>query len=90
MCMLASRLIAPLCAMLGLGMTGILVAQHSTNTNTASASQGSALFSSNCASCHGADGRGGEHAPDIATASDVQRLADQNLIDIIKRVDRDS
>jgi putative heme-binding domain-containing protein len=75
---------APLCALLGLGVTGILVAQHSTNANPASASQGSVLFSSDCAACHGADGRGGEHAPDIATASDVQRLADQNLIDIIK------
>src|SRR5277367_6636726 len=82
--MLGSRLMAPLCALLGFGVTGILVAQHSTNANPASASQGSALFSSNCASCHGADGRGGEHAPDIATASDVQRLADPNLIDIIK------
>jgi cytochrome c oxidase cbb3-type subunit 3 len=82
--MFGSRLMALLCVLLGLSVTGILVAQHSTNAKTASASQGSALFSSNCATCHGADGRGGEHAPDIATASDVQRLADRNLIDIVK------
>ena len=39
---------------------------------------------SNCGSCHGSDGRGGEHAPDIATAADVQRLADSDLIAIAK------
>jgi cytochrome c oxidase cbb3-type subunit III len=82
--MLGSRLMALICALLGLGMTGILVAQHGNNAIPASVSQGAALFSSNCAACHGADGRGGEHAPDIATASDVQRLADENLIDITK------
>jgi cytochrome c oxidase cbb3-type subunit III len=82
--MLGSRLMAPICALLGLGMTGILLAQHGNNAIPASVSQGAALFSSNCAACHGADGRGGEHAPDIATASDVQRLADENLIDITK------
>ncbi len=82
--MLGSKWMAPLWALLGFGVTGIVVAQHSTNANPASASQGTVLFSSNCATCHGADGRGGEHAPDIATASDVQRLADQNLIGIIK------
>jgi len=33
---------------------------------------GAAIFASNCATCHGADGRGGEHAPNIATAPEVQ------------------
>ena len=42
------------------------------------------LFDSNCGSCHGSDGRGGEHGPDIATAPDVQRLADSDLIAIAK------
>jgi putative heme-binding domain-containing protein len=42
------------------------------------------LYASNCGSCHGSDGRGGEHGPDIATDSDVQRLADSDLIAIAK------
>jgi cytochrome c oxidase cbb3-type subunit 3 len=33
---------------------------------------GAAIFASNCAGCHGADGRGGEHAPNIATTPEVQ------------------
>jgi cytochrome c oxidase cbb3-type subunit III len=76
--------IAHLCILLALGTPGALVAQDRASANPMGESQGSALFASNCAVCHGADGRGGEHAPDIATAADVQRLADKNLIDIVK------
>jgi len=78
------EVIAPLCILLALGTPGTLLAQDKTSASLPGESQGSALFSSNCAVCHGADGRGGEHAPDIATASDVQRLTDKNLIDIVK------
>ncbi len=45
---------------------------------------GAAIFASNCATCHGADGRGGEHAPNIATAPEVQRLADRDLAGIVR------
>jgi cytochrome c oxidase cbb3-type subunit III len=45
---------------------------------------GAAIFASNCATCHGADGRGGEHAPNIATAPEVQHLADHDLAGIVK------
>jgi len=44
---------------------------------------GAAIFAANCAGCHGADGRGGEHAPNIATAPEVQHLADRDLAGII-------
>jgi cytochrome c oxidase cbb3-type subunit III len=44
---------------------------------------GVAIFAANCAGCHGADGRGGEHAPNIATAPEVQHLADSELAGII-------
>ena len=76
--------IARLCILLTLGMPGALMAQDRSSANSGGKSQGAALFASNCAVCHGADGRGGEHAPDIATASAVQRLADRNLIDIVR------
>lgn len=45
---------------------------------------GAPTFAANCAGCHGADGRGGEHAPNIATAPEVQRLADRDLAGIIR------
>jgi cytochrome c oxidase cbb3-type subunit 3 len=45
---------------------------------------GAPIFASNCAGCHGADGRGGEHAPNIATAAQVQHLADRDLAGIIR------
>jgi cytochrome c oxidase cbb3-type subunit 3 len=45
---------------------------------------GAAIFASNCATCHGADGGGGEHAPNIATAAEVQHLADRDLAGIVR------
>jgi cytochrome c oxidase cbb3-type subunit III len=45
---------------------------------------GEAIFSSTCAACHGLDGRGGEHAPNIATASGIQSLSDQQLEKIVR------
>ena len=44
---------------------------------------GAPIFAASCAGCHGADGRGGEHAPNIATAPEVQHLADHDLESII-------
>jgi len=76
--------IARLFILLTLGKPAAFMAQDRSSANPAGESQGAAQFASNCAVCHGADGRGGEHAPDIATASDVQRLADRNLSDIVR------
>src|SRR5271156_878617 len=45
---------------------------------------GAAVFTSNCATCHGADGRGGEHAPNIATSPEVQHLDDRDLAGIVR------
>src|ERR1700722_13740684 len=45
---------------------------------------GAAIFASNCAGCHGADGRGGEHAPNIATNPEVQHLMDRELAGIVR------
>ena len=59
---------------LGLASPGTLHAQ----------SPGAAIFASNCAGCHGADGRGGEHAPNIATTPEVQHLMDRELAGIIR------
>jgi len=40
---------------------------------------GKALFQSSCAVCHGLDGGGGEHAPNIARASAAKFLTDSDL-----------
>jgi putative heme-binding domain-containing protein len=72
------------CLLLGLISITNLRAQRPASTPTAANVQGSMLFDSNCGSCHGSDGRGGEHGPDIATDPNVQRLADSDLIAIAK------
>src|SRR5258707_11821978 len=45
---------------------------------------GKETFASTCANCHGLDGRGGEHAPDIAERPRVQQLSDAELFKIIE------
>jgi putative heme-binding domain-containing protein len=70
------------CLLFGLLSSTNVRAQQPARTTTAVDVQGSTLFDSNCGSCHGSDGRGGEHGPDIATAADVQRLADPDLVAI--------
>src|ERR1700761_3200455 len=61
-------------AILALLSTGALHAQQ----------PGAPIFATNCAGCHGADGRGGEHAPNIATAPEVQHMLDRELAGIIR------
>ena len=46
--------------------------------------QGKQLFVSRCGGCHGIDGRGGEHAPDIATSPIVQAFSEARLESIIE------
>jgi gluconolactonase len=48
------------------------------------AAQGKLAFVSNCGRCHGTDGRGGEHAPDIATAARVQQLSNAELVRLVQ------
>jgi len=44
---------------------------------------GPALFATNCAACHGSDGRGGERAPDIATRREIVSFSDSDLTHIV-------
>jgi putative heme-binding domain-containing protein len=46
---------------------------------------GARTFSTNCSGCHGADGHGGERAPNIATARNIVALSDEDLIAIVKK-----
>jgi cytochrome c oxidase cbb3-type subunit 3 len=45
---------------------------------------GQMLYQSHCAGCHGLDGRGGEHAPNIATVQKLQQLPEADLLRIIR------
>jgi len=45
---------------------------------------GHELFETTCAVCHGLDGAGGEHAPNIARASRARSLPDGKLMQIIR------
>ena len=76
-------------ACIGLGVVGlfssfILFAQQQSVSPSAERSDGAASFASSCAGCHGSDGRGGEHAPNIATSSEVRQLNDSDLLRIVK------
>ena len=44
-----------------------------------------AVFDSNCAVCHGSDGRGGERAPNIATKREIVNLSDAQLTVILNK-----
>ena len=58
-------------------LVGIAAAQSPAATS--SQVNGQAIFSANCGACHGADGRGGERAPSIATRREVIKLSDADL-----------
>jgi len=46
--------------------------------------QGRQLFESNCAVCHGLDGRGGERGPDISKRQQVVQLSDSEIAEILR------
>ncbi|MGB8948922.1 MAG: c-type cytochrome, partial [Candidatus Sulfotelmatobacter sp.] len=45
--------------------------------------RGKNIFEAKCATCHGLDGLGGEHAPDIIRRPAVKALSDQTLLGLI-------
>ena len=46
---------------------------------------GRQVFASQCAGCHGLDGKGGERAPDIATSVKTQQRPDEEIFGIIEK-----
>jgi cytochrome c oxidase cbb3-type subunit III len=45
---------------------------------------GKQIWTASCAGCHGVDGRGGEHAPNIATKPEALRLSDGEIFRIVR------
>ncbi len=69
----------------GLSITGAFCVFIASNAQTKRpTSAGARLFPTNCASCHGLDGRGGERGPDIADRSETRKLPDASLAKIIR------
>lgn len=84
---LAGQLARIATILLGLALLGCalnsLVAQEN-ESRSGLATDGRRTFTSSCGVCHGIDGHGGEHAPNIATNPAVQRLTDARLRAIIR------
>ncbi len=70
-----------------LAATGNLLCQNPSSEESApglkSDLRGKSIFESKCATCHGLDGLGGEHAPDIVRRSAAKALSDHALLDLI-------
>jgi cytochrome c oxidase cbb3-type subunit III len=62
---------------------GTPVAQGNPPQNERPIAEARQTFENRCAGCHGLDGRGGERAPDIATAPKTQNRTDAALTQII-------
>jgi cytochrome c oxidase cbb3-type subunit III len=69
------------------GAIGTALCQKSNSVQPARTSQtelrGKSVFEPRCATCHGLDGLGGEHAPDIIRRIEVRTLSDQALLNLI-------
>lgn len=59
-------------------------ADRQESSKPARSAAGTELFEAKCAACHGLDGRGGEHAPDIAGAPSVKSRSDAQLLQILR------
>jgi cytochrome c oxidase cbb3-type subunit 3 len=73
--------------LLFLGAVGAALGQDSNEEKPASGPysdlRGKSAFELRCATCHGLDGLGGEHAPDVIRRSAVRALSDQALLKLI-------
>lgn len=56
----------------------------SAQTSASKSSSGRGTFETICASCHGLNGKGGEHGPDIATRPEIVKLSDSQLLNILR------
>lgn len=69
------------------GAIGTALCQNTNGDESTPKSQpdvrGKTVFEQRCATCHGLDGLGGEHAPDIIRRTAVRTLSDQDLLDLI-------
>lgn len=69
------------------GIVSAALCQKSKSEQSTSTSQqelrGKSVFELRCATCHGLDALGGEHAPDVVRGTEVKTLSDQALLNLI-------
>ena len=74
-------------ALMFLGAIGTALCQNSNDRYSSPSRQpqlrGKSIFELRCATCHGLDGLGGEHAPDVIRRTPVRTLSDQALLNLI-------
>jgi putative heme-binding domain-containing protein len=74
-------------ALISFGATCNVLCQNPSSEESASGlkpdTRGKSVFEAKCATCHGLDGLGGEHAPDIVRRSGVKALSDEALLEVI-------
>src|SRR5262249_12573164 len=75
--------IAVVLAALAFSVKGTPAAQDNPSQSERPIAEARQTFENRCAACHGLDGRGGERAPDIATAPKTQNRTDAALTQII-------
>ena len=72
---------------IGFGAIGTALCQSSNSENSTLSSQsqlrGKSVLELRCATCHGLDGLGGEHAPDIVRQTAMKTISDQALLNLI-------
>jgi mono/diheme cytochrome c family protein len=83
-CLLATMWVAASLALAGGMPSGLWAQKSGSQADEASAAETSGLriFRTQCAACHGLDGRGGEHAPSIVQ-DPVKSLSDEDLTGIV-------
>lgn len=62
----------------------LILALAAGQAQTTMHSAGRRTFESSCAPCHGLNGKGGEHAPDIATRPDIVGLSDSEILKVLR------
>ncbi|MGP0020294.1 MAG: c-type cytochrome [Candidatus Sulfotelmatobacter sp.] len=72
-------------ALIFLAAIGTTLAQNGKESTSSPQPElrGKSVFELKCATCHGLDGLGGEHAPDIVRRLAMRTLSDQALLDLI-------
>ena len=62
----------------------LIFAVAASPAQTMAHSAGRRTFESICAPCHGLNGKGGEHAPNIATRPEIVRLSDSGILKVLR------
>ena len=72
--------------LISLGAAGNVLCQNPSGDSASDRKpdlRGKSIFEVKCATCHGLDGLGGEHAPDIVRRAGTKALSDETLLNVV-------